>query len=80
VNKELTSHSCRISFGTRFVEKFGIEVARQMVGHVNVSTTKNYSRSNLTARQKAGLMKEVLPSSRRDGQKAVSSEEASDLL
>ena len=72
VNKELTSHSCRISFVTRFVEKFGIEVARQMVGHVNVSTTQNYSRSNLTARQRAGLLNEVLSSARKEGNRVVS--------
>jgi site-specific recombinase XerD len=66
VNKELSSHSFRISFVTCFVEKFGIEIARQMVGNINVSTTQNYSRSNLSVRQKRALMNEVLSSARRE--------------
>lgn len=83
VNKELTSHSCRISYVTRYVEKFGIDVARQMVGHVNISTTQNYSRSMLTARQKAGFTNAVLASERKDGRKmntGVSLDTVSDIL
>jgi hypothetical protein len=57
---------------TRYVEKFGIEVARQMVGHVNVSTTQNSSRSNLTIKQRAGMSNEVLQAARRDNNRVPS--------
>jgi len=83
VGKELTSHSCRISYVTRYVEKFGIDVARQMVGHVNVSTTQNYSRSMLTPRQKAGLSNAVLSSVRQNGRAnkvPVSTDVVSEIL
>ncbi len=60
VNKNLLSHSCRISFVTRIVEKFGIETARQMVGHVNISTTQGYSRSMMTPRYRAHVLNKVL--------------------
>jgi site-specific recombinase XerD/transposase InsO family protein len=60
VNKNLLSHSCRIAFVTRIVEKFGIEIARQMVGHVNISTTQGYSRSMMTPRYRAHVLNKVL--------------------
>jgi site-specific recombinase XerD/transposase InsO family protein len=81
VNKELTSHSCRISFVTRYVQEFGIDVARQMVGHVNVSTTQNYSRSMLTPRQKAGYTNRVLSAARdKRRTESVSTETAENIL
>lgn len=66
VNKNLLSHSCRIAFVTRIVEKFGIEVARQMVGHVNISTTQGYSRSMMTPRYRAHVLNKVLQENETD--------------
>ncbi len=60
VNKNLLSHSCRIAYVTRIVNKFGIETARQMVGHANISTTQGYSRANLTPRLRAKILNETL--------------------
>jgi len=83
VNKEITSHSFRISYVTRIVESYGIEVARQMVGHVNVSTTQNYSRSNLSLRARAGIANKVLKNIRLNGNQVPTLEmqdQAQDLL
>lgn len=45
----LTSHSFRIGLTTSIIERFGIDAARQILGHANISTTALYSRYTLTS-------------------------------
>lgn len=44
----LTSHSFRIGLTTILIERYGIEAARQIIGHKNISTTCIYSRHTLS--------------------------------
>ena len=44
----LTSHSFRIGLTTSIIERFGIDAARQILGHSNIATTSVYSRYTLS--------------------------------
>lgn len=59
-NKNLLSHSCRISFITRICKIAGVETARLMVGHTNISTTQRYNRQVLSSREQKQIINESL--------------------
>lgn len=60
VQKKLVSHSCRVSFITRICKTSGIETARAMVGHANISTTQIYNRHYLSANEQAKVLDDSL--------------------
>lgn len=60
VHKTLLSHSCRVSFITRICKTNGIEAARAMVGHANISTTQVYNRNYLTQRSQQKIFNDSL--------------------
>ena len=62
VNKTLVSHSCRVSFITRVCKTAGIEAARVLVGHSNISTTQVYNRNYLSHGQHVDLLEKSLGS------------------
>lgn len=46
IDKNITPHSLRHTFVTDIAAKYGVEVARDAVGHANLSTTNRYIHTN----------------------------------
>lgn len=60
VNKTFGSHSCRVAFITRVCKTAGIEAARVMVGHSNISTTQVSNRNYLSHSKHVSLLESSL--------------------
>lgn len=52
-NSNITSHSFRIGFVTKLIQKLPIHVVKDLVNHESIQTTLKYSRNKLSDSEKA---------------------------
>ena len=60
LGKNLKTHSFRIFLATETTDKYGLQVAKTMLNHRNVSTTERYNRGQITKRKKQKVLTDIL--------------------
>lgn len=60
-NMYIRSHSCRVTVANAAIKKFGIVVAKQLLGHQSINSTLAYQRGELSLIEAAARIDEITP-------------------